>query len=262
MRPSWPPVGRRAQTTDRRRLGRRGGARGRKLTWTSALRIGAVPSARMQICSVPGPAAACANPGGRLDRHGDGAREFQRELGRLGVNRAAVEAVEAIPLRRLRDPERADERRAGAAPRAHPTPLGARGYSPDARYADTGSCPRLIEIGSGVDYVKRLLIHQTDRRLHLALTSTTGARVRCKRIPALRPRRRPSSRCTFGLLTEPRGGVLAAILRRVGAPGPFFGEVGVEWGREGNSVCLPDVASWQLSPSACRSGPPLLRSRQ
>jgi hypothetical protein len=39
-------------------------------------------------------------------------------------------------------------------------------------------------------------------------------------------------------------GVLAEILRRIGAPTRFFVEFGVESGREGNCVYLADVAGW------------------
>ncbi|MDQ3789234.1 MAG: hypothetical protein M3422_18555 [Actinomycetota bacterium] len=40
-------------------------------------------------------------------------------------------------------------------------------------------------------------------------------------------------------------GVLAEILRRVGAPSRWFVEFGVESGREGNCIALADVAGWQ-----------------
>ena len=40
-------------------------------------------------------------------------------------------------------------------------------------------------------------------------------------------------------------GVLAEILRRVGAPARYFVEFGVESGREGNCVYLADVAGWR-----------------
>jgi hypothetical protein len=39
-------------------------------------------------------------------------------------------------------------------------------------------------------------------------------------------------------------GVLAEILRRVGATGRWFVEFGVETGREGNCVALADIAGW------------------
>ncbi|HWC81829.1 MAG TPA: hypothetical protein VG756_17915 [Pseudonocardiaceae bacterium] len=39
-------------------------------------------------------------------------------------------------------------------------------------------------------------------------------------------------------------GVLAEILRRVGAPSRWFVEFGVESGREGNCVALADIAGW------------------
>jgi hypothetical protein len=40
-------------------------------------------------------------------------------------------------------------------------------------------------------------------------------------------------------------GVLAEIFRRIGAPGRFFVEFGIEWGVQGNSVFLADVMNWR-----------------
>ncbi|OLF18170.1 hypothetical protein BU204_08245 [Actinophytocola xanthii] len=49
----------------------------------------------------------------------------------------------------------------------------------------------------------------------------------------------------FQLLSQNgEDGVLAEILRRVGAPGRWFVEFGVESGREGTCVALADVAGW------------------
>jgi glycosyltransferase involved in cell wall biosynthesis len=98
---------------------------------------------------------------------------------------------------------------------------------------------------TGWDEIKRAVTLQTDRGLYLALTELGRRHEQVGTAPGPPP-------AGLGLRGfELRGysqngedGVLAEILRRVGAPTRCFVEFGVESGREGNCVYLADVAGW------------------
>jgi Glycosyl transferases group 1 len=101
-------------------------------------------------------------------------------------------------------------------------------------------------VASGIDEIKRILTLQTDRALYLAISELqrrhstsagdTGAAPESLNLTGSELR-------AFSQNGE--DGVLAEILRRVGAPTRFFVEFGVESGREGNCVFLADVMGWQ-----------------
>jgi glycosyltransferase involved in cell wall biosynthesis len=93
--------------------------------------------------------------------------------------------------------------------------------------------------------IKRILTLETDRAVYLAL-----AQMR-ERYALIGPESGDEPAATALTPFELRvfsqngeDGVLAEILRRVGAPARHFVEFGVESGREGNCVYLADVAGW------------------
>jgi hypothetical protein len=93
--------------------------------------------------------------------------------------------------------------------------------------------------------VKRASALQTDRGLYLALAelarrhqdigTAPGAASAVAQLEGFELR---------GYSQNGEDGVLAEILRRVGAPTKLFVEFGIESGREGNCVYLADVAGW------------------
>ncbi len=96
------------------------------------------------------------------------------------------------------------------------------------------------------DASKRVLSLQSDRSLYLTLSEL---RHRHNEIAARSSQLREGADLTpFELRAFSQNGedgVLAEILRRIGAPTRFFVEFGIESGREGNCVYLADVAGWQ-----------------
>lgn len=99
---------------------------------------------------------------------------------------------------------------------------------------------------NGIEEIKRILTQHTDRSVYLALTELRHrhARIRAQAGEASET----TSLTSFELRAFSQNGedgVLAEILRRLGAPTRFFVEFGVESGREGNCVYLADVAGWR-----------------
>jgi hypothetical protein len=98
---------------------------------------------------------------------------------------------------------------------------------------------------SGIGELKRLLTFQTDRGLYLALSELAR---RHEAIADGRAAELGSAQLASHELRvfsqNGEDGVLAEILRRIGAPSRYFIEFGVESGREGNCVYLADVAGW------------------
>jgi glycosyltransferase involved in cell wall biosynthesis len=104
---------------------------------------------------------------------------------------------------------------------------------------------RLTEpAAAGVEELKRIITLQTDRDVYLALAELHQ---RHQRIGA-----EPGAVEDLGLTgfelrafsQNGEDGVLAEILRRIGAGSRSFVEFGVESGHEGNCVYLADVAGW------------------
>ncbi|MEA2145489.1 MAG: hypothetical protein QOG59_1076 [Solirubrobacteraceae bacterium] len=96
------------------------------------------------------------------------------------------------------------------------------------------------------DHLKNVVTLQADRSLYLALAEVNR---RHGQILPTAGEKGPSVALTpFELRVFSQNGedgVLAEILRRIGAPGRFFVEFGVESGREGNCVYLADVEDWR-----------------
>jgi glycosyltransferase involved in cell wall biosynthesis len=111
--------------------------------------------------------------------------------------------------------------------------------------AETRRSTEIIE--AEVGEIKRILKLQTDRSVYLAVSELARRHARVTGIPAAEaptpPELTPFELRAFSQNGE--DGVLAEILRRVGAPERFFVEFGVESGREGNCVYLADVAGWR-----------------
>ncbi len=86
---------------------------------------------------------------------------------------------------------------------------------------------------------------EADRSLYLALSALGRAHERIGPEPSAD---RPDGDLTVwelrGFSQNGEDGVLAEILRRVGAPTRFFVEFGAETGKEGNCVLLADVVGW------------------
>ncbi len=96
-----------------------------------------------------------------------------------------------------------------------------------------------------LDEIRKHARLESDRALYLALAELA----RRHRVVGSDPAVEAAPSALTGL--ELRGysqngedGVLAEILRRIGAPSRFFVEFGVESGAEGNCVYLADVAGW------------------
>ena len=102
------------------------------------------------------------------------------------------------------------------------------------------------ELRFGLDYLKNIALMQTDRGLYLSLAELSRRHAQITGQPGEAPD--PLGLTAYELRTFSQNGedgVIAEILRRIGAPGRFFVEFGVESGLEGNSVYLADVAGWQ-----------------
>lgn len=104
----------------------------------------------------------------------------------------------------------------------------------------------LDELKFVMAHVRRILTFQTDRSFFLAVSELHR---RHREIGAEAGEAESTVALTpfelRALSQNGEDGVLAEILRRVGAPNRFFVEFGVESGHEGNCVFLADVAGWQ-----------------
>ena len=86
---------------------------------------------------------------------------------------------------------------------------------------------------------------ETDRGLFLSLAHLRRAHAEISAAPAKSQRSDELTGYEIrGYSQNGEDGVLAEILRRIGAPTRWFVEFGVESGREGNSIYLADVAGW------------------
>jgi glycosyltransferase involved in cell wall biosynthesis len=109
---------------------------------------------------------------------------------------------------------------------------------------------RLMSIGesdlSGIGEIKRILTLQTDRSVYLALAELARRHEAIAEGPVPERGAAPLTAAELRVFSQNgEDGVLAEILRRIGAPGRYFIEFGVETGREGNCVYLADVAGWR-----------------
>ena len=94
--------------------------------------------------------------------------------------------------------------------------------------------------------IKRILTLDTDRAVYLALSRLRERYALVAPEPAEAPADPALSPFELRVFSQNgEDGVLAEILRRVGAPARHFVEFGVESGREGNCVYLADVAGWR-----------------
>ena len=99
---------------------------------------------------------------------------------------------------------------------------------------------------SGIEQLKRILTEQTDRTVYMALSELGTRHGLIDDEPAgevADTRLTPFELRVFSQNGE--DGVIAEILRRIGAPSRYFVEFGVESGREGNCVYLADIAGWR-----------------
>jgi hypothetical protein len=97
----------------------------------------------------------------------------------------------------------------------------------------------------GLDELKRTIGLQNDRGLYLALSRLAERHSLIGPAPGESQGPRDLSGFELrGYSQNGEDGVLAEILRRVGAPTQFFVEFGIESGVEGNCVYLSDVARW------------------
>jgi hypothetical protein len=123
-------------------------------------------------------------------------------------------------------------------------------------YEELKALPSFVDFhGSTIDQIKLDLtalgervgapLQLTERTVYLALSQlrTRHAAIRAQRgEPPVTPDLSSFELRVFSQNGE--DGVLAEVLRRVGAPTRFFVEFGAEYGREGNCVYLADVARW------------------
>ena len=94
--------------------------------------------------------------------------------------------------------------------------------------------------------IKRILTLETDRAVYLALAQMRDRYALIAPEPAEPPIDTALTSFELRVFSQNgEDGVLAEILRRVGAPARHFVEFGVESGREGNCVYLADVAAWR-----------------
>jgi hypothetical protein len=104
---------------------------------------------------------------------------------------------------------------------------------------------RSLAMANVIAEIKALLTQTSDRSLYLALAELAE---RHGRIGSERGEpvveRGVSAFELRAFSQNGEDGLLAEILRRIGAPGRHFVEFGVESGREGNCVYLADVAGW------------------
>jgi glycosyltransferase involved in cell wall biosynthesis len=148
-----------------------------------------------------------------------------------GVNRQLVAGLEELNSNVL------EARRAAAVERAFL--IGEmRGYE---------RLPSLVEAQArGIDEINLMMTLQTDRALYLALGELQRRHEMIGTDPSVSRGSLPLSGSELrGYSQNGEDGVLAEILRRIGAPSRFFVEFGVESGREGNCVYLADVAGWR-----------------
>lgn len=97
-----------------------------------------------------------------------------------------------------------------------------------------------------VDELRRIITLQADRGLFLALSELARRHARIGPGQGEPPASVALSGYELRAYSQNgEDGVLAEILRRIGAPARFFVEFGVESGVEGNCVYLADVAGWQ-----------------
>ena len=93
--------------------------------------------------------------------------------------------------------------------------------------------------------IKRILTLETDRAVYLALAQMRERHALIVPQPCEPPADTALTPFELRVFSQNgEDGVLAEILRRVGAPARHFVEFGVESGREGNCVYLADVAGW------------------
>ncbi len=106
--------------------------------------------------------------------------------------------------------------------------------------------PQLDAQTSGIEEIKRILTLQTDRGAYLALSELEDRHAKIDTLPGQPPVAAPLTSFELRVFSENgEDGVLAEILRRIGAPARYFVEFGIESGREGNCVYLADAAGWQ-----------------
>jgi hypothetical protein len=99
---------------------------------------------------------------------------------------------------------------------------------------------------NATEEIKRILTLETDRAVYLALAQLRERHALIA--PEAEEVLAHTALTPFELRVFSQNGedgVLAEILRRVGAPARHFVEFGVESGREGNCVYLADVAGWE-----------------
>jgi glycosyltransferase involved in cell wall biosynthesis len=97
----------------------------------------------------------------------------------------------------------------------------------------------------GIEEIKRILTQQTDRSVYLSLSELQGRHAQIGAEGGDQPESLALTGSELRAFSQNgEDGVLAEILRRIGAPARYFIEFGVESGREGNCVYLADVAGW------------------
>jgi hypothetical protein len=100
--------------------------------------------------------------------------------------------------------------------------------------------------GAGIVEIKDLLRLDADRSIYLAIAELQRRHSHIGPHPGGPPDARALSGFELRAFSQNgEDGVLAEILRRIGAQTRFFVEFGVESGREGNCVYLADVAGWR-----------------
>lgn len=105
---------------------------------------------------------------------------------------------------------------------------------------------RLVGLRTRTNIARQLITFETDRAFYLALSELARRHAEVGTEPGEQPSTMSLSALELRVLSQNgEDGVLAEILRRVGAPARFFVEFGVESGREGTCVYLADVADWQ-----------------
>jgi hypothetical protein len=104
----------------------------------------------------------------------------------------------------------------------------------------------VVGVRSRTNAIRRLLTLEADRAFFLALSELGRRYAQVAPSPGERPASMGLSGFELRVFSQNgEDGVLAEILRRIGAPGRFFVEFGIESGREGTCVYLADVAEWR-----------------
>jgi hypothetical protein len=104
---------------------------------------------------------------------------------------------------------------------------------------------RATAVADRIAEIKALLTPTSDRNLYLALSELAQRHTRIGREPGPPPSDRSLTGCELRVFSQNgEDGLLAEILRRIGAPARHFVEFGIESGREGNCIYLADVAGW------------------